>query len=73
MITAKIHERHMQLIDEVNSATTRLQRINAERYLHGFRGGLEFAGIDIGELLIMADTEQMERGNNQDMCGGVFL
>lgn len=67
-----LHGRHMTLIDKVNKYTDPLERQNAEIALYAWRDGAESAGANLGRLLMLADLEQIERGNNFNMCGGVF-
>ena len=67
-----IHERHMQYIDAVNNADDSMKPLRLAE-LSAFRDGLFVAGANLGHYLIEADMEQLDRGNDRDMCCGVFL
>lgn len=67
-----IHEKHMQLIDAVNNATTDDEHWSATRYLDGWRDGIQDTGHRLS--LIDADLTQFRRGfEHRPMCAGVFL
>lgn len=71
MTITSTHERHMQLIDAVNNATTEHAHREADVYLSGWVDGVRFAGEYVD--LIRADQEQFSRGIDRPMCCGVFL
>jgi hypothetical protein len=72
MTPQQLHDKHMVLIDKVNKYTDPWEKQNAEIALRAWRDGLEDAGVNVGRMLICADLCQIERGNNFNMCGGVF-
>jgi hypothetical protein len=66
------HDRHMQLIDAVNDATTPVAKREARARLEGWRDGVRYGGGFVD--LIAADLEQFDRGHkDRPMCCGVFL
>ena len=67
------HRKHMELVDAVNNETDDRLRREADVYLSGWLDGLADCGRDRGLMLIEADTEQMNRGHDIPMCGGIFL
>jgi hypothetical protein len=68
-----LHKKHMSLIDAVNNAENDQMRLIADLTLRGWRDGIADAGINLGNMLINADLEQIERGNDVAMCCGVFI
>jgi hypothetical protein len=66
-----IHEKHMEMVDAVNNATTESGHWDAGMKLRGFREGLRAAGIEPN--LCACDMTQFERGHeHRPMCCGVF-
>ena len=66
-----MHEKHMELIDAVNNATTLHQHWTNYCKLEGWREGLRDCGREPD--LIGADLEQFGRGHeSRPMCCGVF-
>lgn len=66
----------MRLVDAINSAKTDKEKevLRAER--DGFLNGVTMGNRDsliAGKLLIDADLEQISRGIDGPMCGGVLL
>ena len=68
-----LHEQHMKLIDGVNNAENEVQRTFRSQHLHGWLEGVGACGRNVGQMIMEADMEQFERGNDRPMCGGVFL
>jgi len=68
-----LHAQHMKLVDRVNTADREVQKILRQEFLRGWLEGLEACGKNVGALLCEADMEQIERGQDRPMIGGVFL
>lgn len=66
-----LHEKHMKLLDQANYAETEMERRDGVQFLHGWRQGIEDAGIKLD--LCAADLEYDSRGVDRPMCAGLFL
>lgn len=66
----KLLERHIELVEKVNHATTKSDEINAANVLYGFREALSVLGI---KQLIECDLYYIDKGVDRPMCCGVFL
>ena len=72
-VMTKIEEQHMHFVDAVNNSKTTEEYWQWRERLSGFREGVEVCGVNVGHLLMHADSVQESRGVDRDMCGGVFL
>jgi hypothetical protein len=63
--------KHTELIDAVNDATTEYEHTYAMGVLAGWRDGLEHCGHRLS--LIDADHHSMARFGDRPMCCGVLL
>ena len=64
-----LREAHMDLVDRVNAGTL------SQLYLDGWRDGVRRSHSSgfVGMLLMDADEQQMARGEDGPMCGGILL
>lgn len=64
-------EKHIELVEAVNNATTEIEHSIADAKLHGFRLGLRHAGAKLN--LADCDMFYIDQGIDRPMCCGVFL
>lgn len=65
------YEKHIQLVEAVNNASTETEHFAAEIRLRGWREGMEDAGRPVS--LLAADSFYLDQGIDRPMCCGVFL
>jgi hypothetical protein len=63
-------QKHIKLVQMVNSADSKSQHDLALSKLRGFREGLEVLGVN---QLADCDNFYINQGVERDMCAGVFL
>lgn len=67
-----LQEKHFALVDAVNDSRTEDHHRDAQKFLHGWRQGIEDAGIQLS--YVGADFHTMERfGKHVELCAGVLL
>jgi hypothetical protein len=69
-MTIDLFQKHIELIDAVNSSDTEVDHVITQARLRGFRDALDIQNIN---QLCECDNYYIERGYTRPMCCGVFL
>jgi hypothetical protein len=71
----ELHEKHIRMVDAINAETDPDKRSHLRALRSQWLDGLDDARDRpiSGYLIMGADLVQLERGNNREMLGGVFL
>lgn len=68
------YQRHIELLEAVNAATTEQEHHDAEVFLRGFRDAIVTVGIfpHTGYLVMQGDSHYINQGVDHPMTGGIF-